>query len=36
MLKNEESDREAILRLGQEWVEAVHHGDVDRLHSWTW
>jgi len=31
MLKNEESDREAFLRLGQEWVEAVHHGDVDRL-----
>ena len=29
--QDEERDREAIRQLGQEWVEAVHHGDVDRL-----
>ena len=31
MLNDEERDREAIRQLGQDWVEAVHHGDVDRL-----
>ena len=31
MLHDEERDREAIRQLGQDWVEAVHRGDVDRL-----
>ena len=31
MLLDEERDREAIRQLGQDWVEAVHRGDVDRL-----
>ena len=31
MPEDEERDRAAIRQLGQDWVEAVHHGDVDRL-----
>ena len=31
MHQEEERDRAAIRQLGQDWVDAVHHGDVDRL-----
>ena len=31
MTQDEVRDRAAIQQLGQDWVEAVHHGDVDRL-----
>ena len=31
MRNDEERDRAAIQELGQDWVEAVHRGDVDRL-----
>ena len=31
MQQDEERARQAILQLGQDWVEAVHHRDVDRL-----
>ena len=31
MQQDEERARQAILKLGQDWVEAVHHRDVDRL-----
>jgi len=30
MLNDEERHREAIRQLRQAWVEAVHHGHVDR------
>ena len=30
MVNDEERDREAIRHLVQDWVEAVHHGQVDR------
>ncbi len=31
MLSDEERDRAAIQQLGRDWVEAVRHGDIDRL-----